>query len=101
MKPQPAEFGAPDNAVLTGLIFELASQLHVERTRRQALEAALVAHGLIGTDDLETASRDPSFRVENGAALDDAIRKLLKILTESDDLRTPLRGEGAPMKKVP
>ena len=41
------EFGGLDNATLGALIFELASQLHIERTRRSALEAALAHAGVL------------------------------------------------------
>jgi hypothetical protein len=99
MSAQPPEFGAPDNATLTGLVFELASQLHVERTRRQALETALVARGLIGSRDIEETANSEVFRAANGAALDAAIRKLLRVMTESEDPRVPLRPEAAAMMK--
>ncbi len=93
MTAEPDAFAAPDNAALTGLVFELASQLHVERTRRQALEAALVRKALVTPEEIEAAGNVDAFRRENEAALDRSIRKLLDILTESTDRRVPLRAE--------
>ena len=97
MSTEHPEFGAPDNAALAGLVFELASQLHVERTRRQALEAVLEQKGLLAAVDIEAAGSDDRFRAMNGAALDRSIRKLLSILTEGTDPRIPLRAE-APVR---
>jgi hypothetical protein len=87
------EFGAIDNAKLAGLIFELASQLHVERARRLALEAALAARGLVPPDAIESAGDAPALRAAAAEAADAAIRALLRVLSESVDERAPLRGE--------
>ena len=95
MMQDPAEFAAPDNAALAGLIFELASQLHVERTRRAALEAALKRKGILSDAEVEGMAQDAAFQATNGAALDRSIRKLIAILSEDKDPRTPLRVEAA------
>ena len=88
------EFGGLDNATLGALILELASQLHVERTRRLALEAALAEAGVVAPATIEKigerrrarASRPPK-------AADQSIRKLLRVLSDSKDERVPLRAE--------
>ena len=93
----PSEFGEPNNASLAGLVFDLASQLHVERTRRQALEAILARKGIVTAAEIDGAGEDAAFREANAAALDRSIRKLLRVLSEGADPRTPLRAE-APAK---
>ncbi|HLG87206.1 MAG TPA: hypothetical protein VKZ79_08420 [Alphaproteobacteria bacterium] len=95
MTRDPSEFAAPDNAALAGLIFELASQLHVERTRRAALEAALVQKGIVRDGEIESIVQHDEFRATNGAALDRSIRKLIAVLTEDEDRRRPLRAEAS------
>jgi hypothetical protein len=87
------EFGELDNATLGALIFELASQLHVERTRRLALEAALAEAGVVVPAAIEKASEHPPFREQAAMAADQSIRKLLRALSESKDERIPLRAE--------
>jgi hypothetical protein len=87
------EFGELDNATLTALVFELASQLHIERTRRLALEAALASDGILTSAQLQAASESASLREESGKAADLSIRKLLRVLSESPDERVPLRSE--------
>lgn len=89
----PFEFGEPDNSSLAGLVFELASQLHVERTRRQALETVLVRKGVVTAAEIDGAGEDTAFRAANADALDRSIRKLLRVLSEGKDPRAPLRAE--------
>ena len=89
----PVELGRLDNSKLAALIFELASQLHVERARRLALEAALVARGTLSESDIEAAGSDAAFRRTAAEAADFAVRRLLRVLSESSDERGPLRGE--------
>jgi hypothetical protein len=89
------EFGELDNATLGALIFELASQLHVERIRRLALEAALAEAGVVAPAAIEEAGEHPAFREQAASAADQSIRKLLRVLSESKDERTPLRAESA------
>ena len=88
-----AEFGELDGAKLAGLIFELASQLHVERARRLALEAALASAGLVPPAAVVAAGESAACREAAGRAADASIRKLLRVLSESADERAPLRGE--------
>lgn len=87
------EFGELDNATLTALIFELASQLHIERTRRLALEATLASGGIVTPTQVQAASESASVREESGKTADLSIRKLLRVLSESPDERAPLRNE--------
>lgn len=89
----PAEFGEISASKLAGLIFELASQLHVERARRLALEARLEALGVVTPESIESTAGDSRLRAASEAAADASIRALLRILSEATDERTPLRGE--------
>ena len=92
----PPGLGELDNAMLAALIFELASQLHLERTHRLALEAALARRGLVTPADIDAAGENVAFRKASGEAADLAIRKLLRVLSESPDERAPLRAEAPP-----
>jgi hypothetical protein len=78
-----------DRAV--GLIFELASQLHVERERRAALEEALVRRGLIDRDELEALTDDPEFAADVRSQLDESISALIGNVTEDGPPQHPLR----------
>lgn len=89
----PVEFGGLDNSKLAALVFELASQLHIERARRLALEAALVARGTLSEAQIEAAGSEAAFRRRAAEAADLAVRRLLRVLSESPDDRAPLRGE--------
>ena len=87
------ELGTLSNDTLAELLFELASQLHVERTRRMALEAALQQRGLLQAADIEAAGADASAAQQACEAADHSIQALLAILSESSDLRAPLRSQ--------
>jgi hypothetical protein len=81
----------PDTDRLAGLVFELASQLHVERAQRLALEAALVRSGVIAADARERMFDDAECSRRTREALEESMSKLMRVLTERDDPRTPLR----------
>jgi len=87
------QFGGLTNSQLAALLFELASQLHIERVRRMALEAALVARGIMTPEQIEAAAGEPALKSEFDSRADESIRKLLRALSESTDPRSPLRGE--------
>ncbi len=79
---------------LAGLVFELAQQLHVERARRMALEAALMRAGLIDMDAIVAA--EAAGRGESAAAAEEAVARLMRVLTECGDAKAPLRAEALP-----
>jgi len=81
----------PDREQLTGLVFELASQLHVERAQRLALQALLEKSGVIDAATLQAMASDPALQRRNREALEESVAKLLRVLTESADPRRPLR----------
>lgn len=92
-KPTPP-FGAPSLEQLSALVFELASQLHVERAQRIALQAALEEAGLLTPGALEAVGSSAAVRARSAAALDKAMNGMMRVLTEDDDPRRPLRRQG-------
>ena len=95
----PLPESTPDVDRLTSLVFELASQLHVERAQRIALERALEESGTLPANWREQfeagAGSDESYQSRCQEALDDAMDRLMQIMAESRDPRTPLRHEAA------
>ena len=76
------------------LLFELASQLHVERQRRIALsEAALQRSGVLAPGALDELAEDRAVLEQGRATLDGSLRRLMRIMTEAGGPRGPLRGE--------
>lgn len=94
---RPADVRLPeaplDRERLAGLVFELAAQLHVERAQRIALEVALERAGVIAPGVLDALAEDSAYRARAQAGLDTSMHKLLRVLAEGDDPRTPLRHE--------
>jgi hypothetical protein len=82
---------APDREQLTGLVFELASQLHVERAQRIALQVALERSGLVDAATLQVLASDPDVQRRNHDMLEESIAKLLRVLAEAADPRRPLQ----------
>jgi hypothetical protein len=82
---------APDRQQLAGLVFELASQLHVERAQRVALQVALERAGLVDSATLLALAADPELRRRDRELLEESIAKLLRVLTEEADPTRPLR----------
>src|SRR5438552_3964001 len=75
------------------LLFELASQLHIERQRRIALEAALERAGTLPPGTFDVMAEDPAVLERGRAELDGALRRLMRIMTEAGEPRGPLRKE--------
>lgn len=78
---------------LAALVFELSSQLHVERQRRMALERVLVAKGVVAEAEVAALAEDQAFLGTARDAADRSLRKLLRILAEDGDRKAPLRKE--------
>lgn len=97
----PPEFGKLDCAAVAALVFELASQLHIERTRRLALEAALADCGVLDPAKVRAAVENPAVRAAAARAADDAVCRLLRSLTESSNEQTPLRAEAPGGGEIP
>ena len=89
----PAEFGKLDCATVAALVFELAAQLHVERSSRLALEAALLQRRVLEPGQIAAAGETAELRAAAARAADESVRRLLRVLSESSDHRAPLRAE--------
>lgn len=90
---------SPDPEHVAGLVFELASQLHIERVQRIALEIALVQAGVLDARTLQQLAGDTELRRRSSAELDQSMAKLMRVLTEHADARAPLRsGEATPAR---
>ncbi len=83
----------PDIGRLTGLVFELAAQLHIERTRRLALETALERAGTLSSGAIEALADDAPLLARSRRELEASMRKLLRVLGDDPDPRTPLSGD--------
>ena len=86
-------YGAPDLEQLTALVFELASQLHVERIRRLALEVALESSGALPPGAAQGVAGDARLAARGSAELDQAMGGIMRVLTEGADPRSPLRAQ--------
>jgi len=82
-----------DSERLAALVFELYSQLQAERAHRLTLEAALLKAGALSPGDLERLANDAQLRERCRIAADESVAKLMRVLTEATDERTPLRSE--------
>ena len=91
----PIEFGEIDNSTLAALLFEIASQLHEERSSRLALQTALITHGRLTEQDIASIAENSQFREQARESANQAVCRLLRTLTESRDERAPLRRDKA------
>ena len=91
--PELRLLAAADLDRLAALVFELSAQLHIERHQRMALEAALIAKGVIDTVELARLAGDENFLTAARESADQSLRKLMRILAEDGDRKTPLRPE--------
>jgi hypothetical protein len=87
---------ALDIRKLTELVFELSSQLHAERLHRLALEAALVQAGVLDAGAPEKLVNDPALREASRREAGESIAGLMRVMTEYQDERTPLRSTNHP-----
>ena len=91
-------FRDPDLDKTVGLVFELAAQLHVERQRRIALENLLEDKCLVTAAEMEALTDDSMFLETARNALDESLRKMMRILTERGNEMGPLRAEALVVK---
>lgn len=83
----------PDVDRLTGLLFELAAQLHIERTQRLALEAALERAGVLAPGTAAGLAGDAGLLARSRTELEASMRKLMRVLGDDPDPRTPLSAD--------
>jgi hypothetical protein len=86
-----SNFGTPDRDQLAGLLLELASQLHLERARRIALETALIERGVLGAEAIDGAAG--AARAKTLAALDTAMAGLMRVMAAPADRPAGAKGE--------
>ncbi len=89
---------APDRRQLAGLVFELASQLHVERAQRVALQAALERSGVIDAATLREVAAEAASQRPSREMLEESIARMLRVLADDADPRRPLRDAGGKKK---
>lgn len=78
---------------LASLVWQLAQELSVARARTLALESLLVEKGVLA--DGELSESRPRVRGQQAidADRDALLDRLVRVLTETDDHRVPLRGQ--------
>jgi len=86
-------FSAPTLEQLTGLVLELASQLHVERVQRITLEAALEEAGVLEAAKLSSPAVLATARARAAPVLERAMAGVVRVLTEDAGPKTPLRAQ--------
>jgi len=91
--PELKFLAAGDLDRLAALVFELSSQLHIERHKRMALEHALTAKGVLSESEIAALADDPTFLGAARGEADGSLRKLMRILAEDGDRQAPLRKE--------
>lgn len=80
---------------LSGLVFELSSQLHAERLHRIALETALAQAGIIDPAALQKMASDPALRELGRRAAEESVARLMRVITERADARRPQREQNS------
>ncbi len=99
MTMSPTPVVALDCDQLTTLVFELASQLHVERTRRLALELALERAGVLGRETIAEVGQLAQLRDASLVAADHALGKLLQAVAEADSAAPDLGRSNSSIKE--
>lgn len=75
----------PDNASLAALVFELASQLHVERARRLALELALQRAGVLVPGATTDLAADAEWRRLSTQASEESMARLMRVIADAKE----------------
>lgn len=92
MSDEISYFGGDLDRVV-GLVFQLASEVHVATQRSRALEAVLVRSGVLSPGEVDAFVPDDGQAEELAAVRDAAVHRLLRILTEDGPAEHPLRAE--------
>lgn len=89
--PEYAYFNPPEVDRLVSLVWQLAQEVYVTRSRLIALENTLAQHGVIPADMLSPSqlgeSTKRTIEADNAAMMD----RLVRVLIETDDHRMPMR----------
>lgn len=81
----PTASTAPDTATLAALVFELASQLHVERARRLALELALQRAGVLKPGSTADFDADAEWRRLSTRATEESMARLMRVIADAKE----------------
>lgn len=84
-------FSGPEMDRVVSLVWQLAQELHVTRRRVLVLEDALTASGALRAGALDRHEPDAAVREALDADGDALLERLVRVLTEEDDHRTPMR----------
>ena len=95
MSEEVTYFADPQLDRAVGLIFELAAEVHVTTQRLHALEAVLVDAGVLPTGSVDVYEPDTGSRQRLDDVRDEAMGRLLRVLTEHGPAEHPLRDEVA------
>jgi hypothetical protein len=89
--PEHVYFSSPEVDRLVSLVWQLAQEVYVTRSRLIALEHALAERGALPADALVPAAlSEPTkqaMAADNAATMD----RLIRVITETDDHRMPMR----------
>jgi hypothetical protein len=95
-------FGSPEVDRLVSLVWQLAQELYVTRSRLIALEGALTAHGALPADALEPPALSEATRQAVAEDNRATMERLIRVLTETDDHRVPMREQFlAALQRIP
>lgn len=86
-------FGSPEVDRLVSLVWQLAQELYVTRSRLIALEGALTGHGALPADALEPSALSEATRQAVAEDNRATMERLIRVLTETDDHRAPMRDQ--------
>ena len=84
-------FGSPEVDRLVSLVWQLAQELYVTRSRLIALEGALIDRGALPADGLEPSALTEATRQAVAKDNRATMERLIRVITETDDHRVPMR----------
>ena len=83
--------GPEETDTVVSLVWQLAQELHVTRQRLLVLEDVLAESGVLGTDAVEEHTPGSAARVRLAQDKERLLGRLVRVLTETDDHRAPMR----------
>lgn len=83
--------GPEETDTVVSLVWQLAQELHVTRQRLLVLEDVLAESGVLGTDAVEEHAPGSAARVRLAQDKERLLGRLVRVLTETDDHRAPMR----------
>lgn len=83
--------GPEETDTVVSLVWQLAQELHVTRQRLLVLEDVLAESGVLGPDAVEEHTPKSATRVRLAQDKERLLGRLVRVLTETDDHRAPMR----------